>query len=230
MCFNYSKRSHSKEQLDDFTISNSELTTILNQLSFINKLFGTNSSIINGVKQLLSPNQNINILDLGSGGGDVTNALSSWALKYNFNLKIKGIDANQNSVNIANTKYRSENLSFECQNISDLNIQDELITSSNFIYHLTDDELVEFLKKSIIKTNHGIVFCELERSKIAVLLFNIFCRLLFMHKIIRKDGITAIKRAFTYHELKKIVEKAGIKNYQLKRVPLFRLQLVIFKN
>jgi 2-polyprenyl-3-methyl-5-hydroxy-6-metoxy-1,4-benzoquinol methylase len=229
MSFNLAKRSNTKEELDNLNLKGDELHTVLSQLALINKFFGTYRDINNGVKILTKPGT-LNVIDIGCGGGDVSNSLFNWGTRNKANLSVKGIDGNYHSINYAKNNYSKPGLSFDTEEINDFNLKDELIIASNFIYHLTDIELVKFLQHQQKRTKHGLVFSELNRNPIAVILFTFLCRILFLNKIIRKDGITAIKRAFTYQELKFILEKAGIKNYHLNRKPCYRLQLIIFPN
>ena len=173
MLINLKKRVHEKELSDNFSIQINLLHKVLKQLALINNLFGTNRVLINGVKKLVSKTNKTRIIDLACGGGDVTYHLHKWARNKNFNIKIVGIDGNKNSIDYANANYANHNLIFKNKTLGEVKINGELIISSNFIYHLTNQELIQFLNLNVPKTEYGIVFNELERSNLAIILFKI---------------------------------------------------------
>ncbi len=165
---------------------------------------------------------------MGCGGGDNLRKISSWINKQKREITFIGIDGNEQSLQYAKSKDRSINY----QKADILNKDFELpfcdvLMSSHFIYHFPDDELVEFLKRATKKVNTAIVFSELQRSSIAYTLFKVFGFLMPFPKMVKQDGLLAIKRSFKRKELEAILKKAGIKDYSLQWKWWFRFILVI---
>jgi 2-polyprenyl-3-methyl-5-hydroxy-6-metoxy-1,4-benzoquinol methylase len=104
----------------------------------------------------------------------------------------------------------------------------DILISSHFMYHFTRDALINFLKNNLPVISTAVIFSELNRSRLAMILFKISSFLLPISKLAKEDGILAIKRSFTKKEWLSILQRAGIDTYRLQSVPLFRLLLTIF--
>ena len=68
----------------------------------------------------------------------------------------------------------------------------------------------------------------LERNRIAFILFKSFSWLMPISKLARQDGLLAIRRAFTQHELIEILNSNLNLHFKVVRTPLFRLKMTIF--
>lgn len=221
-------RSHVSENLDDLDLSGELLTKTLDGLSVINSFFGNSSQTLKTIQKISKKNRIEMIVDLGCGGGDNLRKLAIWFQLQNQEIQLIGIDGNQNSLEYAKSK--DDKTAYIQADILHENFEIpacDVLISSHFMYHFSDCELIEFLKKSKDKVVTAIVFSELQRSKVAYLLFKIFSFLMPFSTMVKQDGLLAIKRSFTKKELKEILKKAGIKNYSLQWKWWFRFILVV---
>ena len=99
----FSIRSAEAEIMDDLNCSGHVLDRTLHELEIINKWLGGNHITIKSLEQLLKNIQHdeITIVDLGCGGGDMLRMIDSWGKNKNFKLNLIGIDANPNIVAFA---------------------------------------------------------------------------------------------------------------------------------
>lgn len=222
-------RSHHSERLDNLELEGESLTKTLDGLTVINSFFGNKSQTLKSIQELAKKNRIQTIVDLGCGGGDNLRAIAKWFQSEKRVIKLIGIDGNKNSL-----EYAKEKTDFPIEYIqadildSEFQIPTcDVLISSHFVYHFSDDELIHFLKKAKEKTATAIVFSELQRSKTAFLLFKIFGFLMPFSKMVKQDGLLAIKRSFTRKELEEILKKAEIKDYSLQWKWWFRFILVI---
>lgn len=220
------------EQLDDLSLQGEPLYKALDSLAWINHWFGNRRSSCKAIATICQKeNKPLHIIDLGCGGGDMMLALAKTLQKNGADFHITGIDGNNNSLAYAQKKC----IDFNSINFLQANIlKDDFVTgpcdilfSSHFIYHFTEERLVNFLKKNRPLVSSAIVFSELERNRYALLLFKIISLILPVSKLARQDGELAIKRSFTKKEWLTIMKKTGISSFRLKRVPFFRIQLTI---
>ena len=218
-----SKRAHLTEQLDNLDFQGEELENTLGGLSKINRWFGNTNQTLKIIQQEILENNIKTIVDLGYGGGDNLRAISKWCKVNNKEIELIGIDGNLHTLNYAKSQggnfieyIQADILSpnFEVQTC-------DLLISSHFVYHFEDQKLINFLKKARLKVKRSIIFSELERNRIAYFLF-IFIGTVF-GKTVKKDGLTAIKRAFLKQELEFIFLASGFKKTQIKRTIWFRL-------
>lgn len=227
-------RSAEKEKLDDLSLSGRELHNALRSLAWINKWFGNYRAMISSVltvyKEQAAP---VRITDLGCGGGDLVLALAKALQQKHIPFSITGIDGNAHALAYAREQCAAfANIAFVQADIlaDDFSIPPcDILISSHFVYHFTDCRLTAFLGNNLPRISQAVIFSELERSRLAMILFKAVGYLLPISKLARADGLLAIKRAFTKKEWLRILQKANIRAFRLKRVPLFRIQLIIFK-
>jgi 2-polyprenyl-3-methyl-5-hydroxy-6-metoxy-1,4-benzoquinol methylase len=226
-------RSAEPEKLDNLSLNGDPLHKALKSLEWINKWFGNHRSIVRSIQSICNKEKKpLTIIDLGCGGGDLLSAVARSLQKNKIKFSLTGIDGNDNTLQYAQKKCAGFKMIKFIQ--ADI-LQDDFSTepcdvliSSHFIYHFTEDGLIHFFSNNLPGITTAVVFSELERSRFAMILFKLSSFLLPISKLAKQDGLHAIKRSFTKKEWVTILKKANITSYRLRRVPLFRIQLVIF--
>lgn len=226
------KRSLEKEQMDNLDLSGEDLNKTLSGLSIINKYLGNTSSTFNAVKkEILNTNKALKIIDLGCGGGDNLRAISNWCKNNNRSVELIGIDANRHILEFAKQQNNSsrdiEYLQADILDSQFILPNCDILISSHFMYHFSDQEIVQFLKQAKKNITSKIIFSELQRNSFAYFLFKIGTIFLPFSKIVKQDGLTAIVRAFKKKELIHIFKLAGFKEYTIKYKWAFRFLILI---
>ena len=227
-------RSAEKEKLDDLSLSGEPLHQALQSLAWINKWFGNHRAVTSSVLSVYKAQpKRVRITDLGCGGGDLVLAVAKALQQKHIPFSITGIDGNANALAYAQQQCAAfADVQFVQADILADNFTIppcDILISSHFVYHFTDHQLTGFLGNNLLHINRALIFSELERNRLAMILFKALGYLLPISKLARADGLLAIKRAFTKKEWLLILQKANIGSFRLKRVPLFRIQLIIFK-
>ena len=224
-----SSRSHHKERLDDLPLEGFLLTKTLKELTYINLFLGNSQNTVTSIQKIAKKNQIQTIVDLGCGGGDNLRSIRKWFRSKDKKVRLIGIDGNKNSLEYAK-KHKDFEIEYIQEDIlsSDFQIPKcDVLISSHFIYHFSDQELIQFLKSAKEKINTAIVFSELQRSKISYTLFKFFGFLMPFSKMVKQDGLLTIRRSFTRRELENILKEAGINEYSLRWKWWFRFILII---
>ena len=174
----------------------------------------------------------MHIIDLGCGGGDLVFQIAQSLQKEGYSFSITGIDGNNNALEYARQKCASMlAINFMQADIlaDDFAIPKcDLLISSHFIYHFKEEKLVRFIDRTFPLISTAFICSELERSRLAAWLFRIGGFILPISKMAKEDGLLAIKRAFTKKEWISLLSKTKGQSYELKRVPFFRIRLIIF--
>lgn len=220
------------EQLDDLKLGGQPLEQALHSLAWINKWLGNHRSVI---KALLTVHQKqdrpVRIIDLGCGGGDLIAAVAKSLQQHKIEFAITGIDGNANSLQFAKKRTSGfDHIDFMQADILHENFQIppcDILLSSHFIYHFSEELLTDFLKNNAQLISTAIIISELDRSRLAMFLFKFGSYLLPISKLAKEDGLLAIKRSFNKSEWLTILKKAQINRYRLQSVPLFRILLTI---
>jgi 2-polyprenyl-3-methyl-5-hydroxy-6-metoxy-1,4-benzoquinol methylase len=220
------------EKLDDLSLQGEPLHKALQSLAWINRWFGNHRSVIKAIYAVYKKQEKtLRIIDLGCGGGDLILAVARSMQQHKIECHITGIDGNANALAYAQEKCAAfKQIDFlQADILSDqFKMQPcDILISSHFVYHFTEEKLARFLKSSIPAVSTAIIFSELERNGLALRLFKFSSFLLPISKLAKEDGLLAIQRSFNKKDWVLILQQAGIDTYLLHTVPLFRILLTI---
>ncbi len=218
------------EQLDNLSLSGKPLQKTLSSLKLINSFFGNHRQLYKAIEYYCKNNTSKNkfhIVDIGCGGGDCIYHIFKKLKRQGISASFTGIDGNPDSITYAIKQNKDpESINFKVDDIlhKDFKIPNcDLLISSHFIYHFTDNNLILFFKK--IKQNEipHIIFSELYRSKTSYYLFKVVRHILPISNIAKRDGLTAIQRAFSINELQKVIHQSDIQKFKIHKKAFFRM-------
>ncbi|HEX6981365.1 MAG TPA: class I SAM-dependent methyltransferase [Balneolaceae bacterium] len=218
--------AHSSEQMDAPDCDPTELENTYRQFSTINTLISQWRKIYDQwIYPYARKKGKTSILDVGFGGGDIPVKLAEWAAKDELNVDITAIDPDKRAFDFAQKLKHPENVQFLNCSIADLDTgtrKFDFVISNHVLHHLSHKQLTEMLALSKKLSKKAVIFNDGRRSDIAYLLFNIFSRPVFRSSFITQDGLTSIKRSYTYDELVAAVPD----EWKVRRLFPFRLLLV----
>ena len=235
MFLNLKDRSTQTEIMDDFSMEGELLKRTLDQIALINKWLGGNSVTINGLQKLwkdIPLEQEITIVDLGCGNGDMLRVVANLAQKKGRKVKLIGIDANsftidyarKQSINYKEISYLQELIPSEVFS----NLAYDIILSTLFFHHFTDKEILASLSEITAKAKVGVVINDLHRNQWAVFLFRLLT-IFIPNPMVRKDGVTSILRGFRKSELKAYASQLDLAYSEIRWKWAFRYQWLIKK-
>ncbi|WP_339623751.1 methyltransferase domain-containing protein [uncultured Winogradskyella sp.] len=226
-------RSNKTEIMDDFTMKGELMRDTLDKLGTINKWLGGNSITIDGIRQLLKDQpkeKTFTIIDLGCGHGDILRLVADFGRKNGYKLQLIGIDANQDAIDYANElSVNYPEVSFRNEDIFSEEfraINYDIALTTLFLHHFKEDELLALLSNLSNNANMGVVVNDLQRSKMAYVLFKLL-GIFISNYMIKQDGLTSILRAFKREDLEAMSKKLNLKS-QIRWKWAFRYQWLIF--
>ncbi|SDM71210.1 2-polyprenyl-3-methyl-5-hydroxy-6-metoxy-1,4-benzoquinol methylase [Cryobacterium flavum] len=160
------------------------------------------------IRPTLSTTTETTLLDVGSGGGDVSRSLARWAVRDGLRLTVTGIDPDARAHVFATSQPKIAGLSFRRALSSDLVAEGarfDFVVSNHVLHHLSVDELKGLLVDSEDLARVRVLHADLERSNYAYLGFAAATWPFFRHSYIRPDGLTSIQRSYTAVELRAAV-------------------------
>ena len=236
MALNTAHRTDRPEMMDDFEMEGEVLRDALDKIAKINKLLGGNKLTLQGVQYLLksfSKTDEIVIVDVGCGNGDMLRNLAEFALENKLNFRLIGIDANNFTVTHAtklSTSY--SNISYNCQDIFSESFKEfkyDIVLCTLTLHHFKDQEIKNLLQTFYSNASIGIVINDLQRSALAYRLFQGLCIVFNLNEMSREDGLTSILRGFKRNELESFSKKLKFSNYKIHWKWAFRYQWIISK-
>lgn len=237
MFINTNKRSNKTEIMDDFALEGEVLRDALDKIASINQLLGGNLLTLHSVQKLVHSipmQQEITIVDVGCGNGDMLRVLADYGLKNNYNFKLIGIDANNFTINHAqklSEKYK--NISFQCEDVFGKPFEEikyDIILCTLTLHHFKNKEIIQLMSRFYANSKVGIVINDLHRSALAYRLFQGLCFVFQLNSMSREDGLTSILRGFKKQDLVEISKKLKFNNYTIQWKWAFRYQWIILKN
>ncbi len=226
----YTRRSYKKELLDRNDIPFKDIVKNMEELNFINKYLGGHSITLLGFKKLLTKKKKISVCEIGCGGGDNLNAIYYFCKKKNIQASFGGIDINADCIAFAKENSPIKNINFI---ISDYRFADfknqkpDIIFSSLFCHHFTDDELVEMLQWMKQNANIGFFINDLHRHPLAYNFIKAATKLFSKSYLVKNDAPLSVLRGFKKNEWKNIFKKAGIDNYSIQWKWAFRYLILV---
>ncbi|MDI5895815.1 methyltransferase domain-containing protein [Flavobacterium algoritolerans] len=236
MFLNTKFRTDTLETMDDFAMEGEILRDALDKIAKINQLLGGNQLTLQGVQDLtssISKSNEIVIVDVGCGNGDMLRTLADFGLKNKLKFQLIGIDAN--SFTISHAQQLSQNypnISYRCEDIFDASFKElkyDIVLCTLTLHHFKDKEIVDLLSVFYANSTIGIVINDLQRSAIAYRLFQALCFVFRLNEMSREDGLTSILRGFKKEELIHFSKKLSFKNYKIHWKWAFRYQWIISK-
>lgn len=178
------------------------------QLDQIGRYLGGNQATFWAFKQLQRAPESI--LDVGCGGG-----LFAIAMSKKFpQAKVVGVDISEEAISFAKEQQaalRLPNLSFTVPTTTRLNYAPQsfdVVTATLVCHHLTDDELVLFLKDTYQIAMKAVILNDLHRHPLTTMSYALATP--FLNRMVVHDGFISIRRGFKYPEWVALLEAAGI--------------------
>lgn len=165
------------------------------------------------------------LLDVGFGGGDIALKLARWAESDGIDLRITGIEVDTRAAEYVRNLDRPEKVIFRLASTTDLVQQGErydFVVSNHLLHHLAPAEFGKMLEEVAQLTGRLALMVDLRRSDVAYATFGLFTLPFFRDSYIRADGLSSLRRSYTYAELRSVAPPG----WDVRRLFPFRQVLV----
>jgi 2-polyprenyl-3-methyl-5-hydroxy-6-metoxy-1,4-benzoquinol methylase len=226
-------RSYQKELLDMPGIPFPAIERNMQELDYINQKLGGHAITIKGLEDVLqnhnSKNKQILVVEIGCGGGDNLRVIRNWAKAKGCDIKLLGIDINEECIQYARS--RKENLGIEFV-VSDYNDhvfkeQPAVIFSSLFCHHFSDNDLIKMLNWMKMHSTIGFFINDLHRHRLAYYSIMTLTKMFSKSYLVKNDAPLSVLRGFKKKEWESILTAAGITKYSLQWKWAFRWLLIV---
>ncbi|MBS1602844.1 MAG: methyltransferase domain-containing protein [Bacteroidetes bacterium] len=240
----FSHRSKEKELLDRNDIPFGDIRQNMLELNTINTWLGGHAITIKGIKQLAAAMKlsfsrrektgrhdlrQISVCEIGCGGGDNLRVLSRKCRQWNISVDAIGIDNNLHCVNVAQQEWKEGGARWIHSDYRDIEFGDkkpDIIFSSLFCHHFSDEELVGMLQWMERNAATGWFINDLHRHPLAWNSIRLLTRLFSRSYLVRHDAPLSVLRGFSRGEWENILQTAAIGEYSLEWKWAFRWLVV----
>lgn len=211
----FAHRSHQKELLDASDIPAADVKLNMRELNTINTLLGGHRITLQGFKKIAGEARQISVMEIGCGGGDNLRVIEQYCSKNGIAIKLTGIDMNADICTFA--KENNPNINIQCcdYRLAALDSKPDIIFSSLFCHHFSNEQLIEQLLWMKENARIGFFINDLHRHQMAYYAIKLLTSLFSNSYLVKNDAPVSVARGFTIKEWRHIFAEAGIVNYSV---------------
>lgn len=159
----------------------------------------------------------IRILDIASGAGDVARELHDQLRDAGLPAEVAGCDVSPTAVEHAAARSNVVRF-FRLDALRDpIPPGFDVVTCSLFLHHLDQDNAVRLLRRMGQAARHMVLVSDLRRSRFNLALTYAATHLLSRSPVVRFDGPTSVRAAYTIEEALELAHSAGLNEATVRR-------------
>ncbi len=185
---------------------------VLRDLAEVNRVTMSGRPTLGFLDRAIGPARRLRLLDVGFGHGDMLRRIARWAGRRGIAAELVGIDLNPKSAEVARAATPPE-LAIEWRAGDYAELAGggfDVVLSSFVAHHMSDAELLAFLRFMEAESARGWLVNDLHRHRFAHLGFPLLAGLMRWHPIVRHDGRLSIARSFRRDEWQALLDRAGL--------------------
>lgn len=224
----FQQRSYKKELLDRADIPFADIRRNMKELDVINRRLGGHDATLDGIVKLTQTsnhfNQQFSIVEIGCGGGDNLRAIKRWAKEINMPVQLTGIDINADCIAYAREQKGNAGIDFIHSDYRKIVFEKkpDIIFSSLFCHHFTDQELVHMLQWKRKNCKIGFFINDLHRHPFAYYSIRLLSQIFSRSYLVKNDAPLSVLRGFKKKEWINLLDAAGCISFTIEKKWAFR--------
>jgi 2-polyprenyl-3-methyl-5-hydroxy-6-metoxy-1,4-benzoquinol methylase len=218
----FQQRSAKKELLDRNDVPFEDIKQNMRELDFINRHLGGHDITLDGIVAIIQQaptfNKRLGVVEIGCGGGDNLRAIKQWAAHIKLPVQLLGIDINEECIAYAKAQPQNAGIEFvQCDyKLAALPSKPDIVFSSLFCHHFTDEELVFQLQWMRENSLLGFFINDLHRHRLAYFSIKVLTQVFSKSYLVKNDAPLSVQRGFKRKDWERLFGLAGIENYACK--------------
>jgi 2-polyprenyl-3-methyl-5-hydroxy-6-metoxy-1,4-benzoquinol methylase len=193
----------------------------LHDMARINRWFGPHRALLRLMKDLVSPEEQFSLLDVGAGSGDMGKCI----LKRFRHAKVVSLD--RRSTNLHNAQ--RPRVAADAFQLPFLPKTFDFVLCSSFLHHFPDSQVIELVAEVRRVARRALIILDLERHPLAYCFLPMTKGLFGWSPLTVHDGPVSVAAAFRPAELAALVRAAGADSTLVHRHrPWFRISAVVW--
>lgn len=207
----FRRRAGAPELMDADDLDPATYAALIADLARVNTITIARPPTLAWLKKATRGIDSFSLVDIGFGHGDMLRAIAGWARDNGKTARLVGVDLNPRSAPVAQAATDPLlGISYSTGDAADLDFAPDFIVSSLVAHHMSDAELVGFLRWMEGTAKRGWFINDLHRHPVAWAGFRLLAGALGWHAIVRHDGALSVRRAFIRADWDRLLTAAGL--------------------
>jgi 2-polyprenyl-3-methyl-5-hydroxy-6-metoxy-1,4-benzoquinol methylase len=207
-------RSTANERMDTDCADYADYARCLRDLTRVNTVTLTHRPMLTWLARELGGGRSFSLLDVACGHGDGLRRISRWAQRNGIAARLEGVDLNPWSTQAARAATsETAAITYHTGDVFTFAPADagyDFIVSSQFTHHLTDEQIVAFIRWMEAHARRGWFIGDLQRHWLPYYGFGVLAWLARWHRFVLSDGRISIARSFLPTDWHRLVRAAGL--------------------
>jgi 2-polyprenyl-3-methyl-5-hydroxy-6-metoxy-1,4-benzoquinol methylase len=202
-----------------------ELERDLKRIRQLNRWFGSYRLIGHFVRRWIKPGDQMRIVDLATGSGDIPRLIVDYARNIGTKVEIDALDRQSATLEIAKKLSAAyPEISYRETNILDWSPAEayDIVLCTLVLHHFSDEDAVSVLRRCRESSRNFVLVSDLRRGFLATVGVYLLTAFVFREPMTRYDARLSTKRAFSFSETRKLAERAGWQNFGHRRFRVAR--------
>lgn len=197
-----------------------ELIADLRNLRTLNRYFGSYRLVRFFLVRWLRPNDQLRILDLATGSGDIPRLVADHAREVGAKVTVDAVDFQRSTISIAAEQSKKyPEIHFQCADVRAFGDEKDydIVLCSLALHHFSTEDAIRLLRHARKLSRSRVMVADLRRSWLAKIGIVCLTRLIFREPMTRDDARVSIERAFSFRELHQLAIAAGWRDFGHRR-------------
>ena len=207
-------RSTADERMDTDCVDYDDYQRCLRDLARVNTVTLTHRPTLAWLAREAGNRASFSLLDVACGHGDMLRRIRQWADRRGIEARLEGVDLNPWSTKAARAATPDDaRITYHTGNVFDFDPAVggvDYIISSQFTHHLTDGQIVMFIRWMEVHARQGWFIGDLHRHWFPYYGFGLLAWLARWHPFVLSDGRISIARSFIADDWRHLVRAAGL--------------------
>lgn len=193
-----------------------QLERDLHNLRQLNRLFGSHRLVRRFLQRWIGPGESFRLADLATGSGDIPRLVIDHARSVGAHVRIDALDQQTATLEIARRlSRRYSEISYVPANILEWQPREpyDIVLCSLALHHFSEDDAVRLLQRTRELSRKFVLVSDLRRGLLAKAGVYLLTALVFREPMTRHDGRISADRAFSFHEMRQLAERAQWKRF-----------------
>jgi ubiquinone/menaquinone biosynthesis C-methylase UbiE len=197
-----------------------ELVSDLRNLRSLNRYFGSYPLVRHFLRRWIRPNDNLRIVDLATGSGDIPRLVVEHARKVGARVTVDAVDFQASTVEVARSlSEKFPEIRYHCAGIQHFgeNHSYDLVLFSLALHHFTKDDAVALLRHARDLSRGCVLVSDLRRNRLTTIAIDLLTTFVYREPMTRNDARASIRRAFSFAEMGELARAAGWQKFGHRR-------------